>query len=66
MAFELMEDYHFSPTEIDNMAYSRIQEIFTLRRVKSEARNLQVQKEQFRRQHQTSGRGGSKRIIREV
>ena len=65
MAFELLDSYHLNPNEIDQLSYQRIQEIFLLRRVKSEAHNLQVQKEQFRRSHQTSGRGGTRRT-REV
>ena len=66
MAFELMEDYHLSPSEIDNLPYARIQEIFLLRRLKSEERSLQIQKEQFKSQHKNVGRGGGRRFTREV
>ena len=66
MAFELMDSYHLSPTEIDQMPYNRIQEIFLLRRIKSESHNLQVEKEKFRREHTSSGRGGTRRRTREV
>ena len=67
MAFELMEDYKLSPNEIDALPYTKIKEIFLFRRIKSEARHMETQKEQFRRQHRNDGRrGGGKRSTREV
>ena len=66
MTFELMEDYKISPNEIDALPYKKIQEIFLLRKAKSEARNLEINKANFRRQHQNVGRGGGKSFRREV
>lgn len=55
-----------SPEEIDRTPYVKIQEIFLLRRMKSEVQNIEVAKQQFRQQHGARGRGGTRKGFREV
>ena len=66
MAFELLDSYHMSPEEIDRTPYVKIQEIFLLRRMKSEVQNIEAAKQQFRQQHGARGRGGTRKGFREV
>ena len=64
--FELVEQYHWLPHEIAKIPYKLLQRMFIIKRQKNTSMQIKQNMNKFRQQHQTTGRGSSRRFYREV
>ena len=65
--FELIEQYHWLPHDIEKIPYKKLQKIFIIEKQKNATKNMQASVKQINRQNQqTNGRGQRKRSYREV
>lgn len=62
---ELMEQYHWLPTDIAKIPYRKLQKLFIIKKQKSESAQHQANIVKFKQQHsqQTRGRGQFKREV---
>ena len=68
MSYELMEQFHWLPSQINKMSYREIQKIFVIRNQKSETQQNKIKTEQFKQsqQNMARGQGQTRRFTREV
>ena len=64
--YDMMETFHLSPKQIEEIPMKKIQEIMLIKRVKNEAIEVKMKLDQVRSQAKVAGRGLSKKGYREV
>lgn len=62
----LMEEFHWTYSEIQSIPYKRLQELFVIKAQKMAALETKRNIEQFKKEHSTSSSGHSKRMVREL
>ena len=68
--YDMMETFHLSPKQIEEISMKKIQEIMLIKRVKSEALEIKMKLDQVKAQSRSigrsMGRGQSRKSYREV
>ena len=63
----LMEEFHWTYDEIQQMPYKRLQELFVIKKQKQETLERNNNIEEFKREHGASGKGrGNRKMTREL
>jgi hypothetical protein len=66
MEWNLIEEFHWTPQQIAQIPYKKLQKLFIVRNQKYTTQETKANLEKFKQQNQSVGRGQVRRYTREV